>query len=94
MKWNRNLMYDYLKSLDMYPINRWADNRRSYHIEFVPQDKCYYNFIDLGWGYIRRFKGIHLCQKEVVITSDWKEMKINIDYEHLDKFEVKIFEYD
>lgn len=89
---NRNMMYEYLLSLKMYKIFRWADDRKSYHTEFrlnndENQTDC---TIFTDWGFIRHVDSIHLCKNEIVIESKFSDMKINMFYRNIEKFEVKI----
>lgn len=90
---NRNVIYNYLKSIGMYPIIRYTKNRQSYHIEFVvDNDGIYYNAIDVGWGYIQGFGAIKLFKDGVRIISKYEDMEVHIDYADMKKFEVKLFE--
>ena len=92
---NRNTMYEYLLSEGMYKIFRWADDRKSYHTEFRPNKSS--GQIDCkvvtDWGYIRHVEAIHLCKNELVIESRFSDMKVNIFYKEIKKFEVEI-EYE
>ena len=87
---NRNQMYEYLKSLGMYGIFRWAEDRNSYHAEFVKNNGQIDCRINTDWGYIRHVERIHLCMNEIVIESKYSDMKINIMYKSMEKFEVEI----
>jgi len=90
---NRNVMYDYLLSKGLYKIFIWADDRKSYHTKFrlnMGQIDC---TIVTDWGYIRHVESIHLCKNEIVIESQYSDMKINIFYKEIKKFEVEI-EYE
>lgn len=89
---NRNVMYDYLKEKGMYAMFIWADDRKSYHTEFrlqPHQNDCY---IITDWGYIRHVQSIHLCMNEVVIVGGFGDLKVNINYKDMQKFEVRIWE--
>lgn len=88
---NRNMMYDLLKSKGMYPIFVHRNNAKAYHVEFRlnrNQTDCR---IDTDWGYIRHVYSIHLCTNEIVIESRL-DMKVNILYRKIEKFEVLIEE--
>lgn len=95
---NRNQMYNYLKDIGMYPIMRWRDPSKKrhpkYHIEFVVDrnSNLYIDSIVTDWGYLRGFNRIHLCRDEVVLESDFESAKVNIKYNKMNKFEVRIFE--
>lgn len=89
---NRNMMYDYLLSVGMYKMFQWADDRKSYHVEFrLNSDKGQSDCkIITDWGYIRHIHSIHLCKNEIVIESRFTDMKINMNYKDIKKFEVEI----
>lgn len=87
---NRNVMYNYLKSVGLYGIFRWKDGNKSYHTEFTTEygQTCDVIF---SFGYIRNVKSIHLCSNEMVFEG-MNDMKINVYYKDIedDKFEVRI----
>ena len=88
-------MYNYLREKGMYSITRWSDDRKRYHMEFrlneaESQKDC---TVFLDWGYIRHIKYIWLCTSEIVLEGAISDMKININYRNIEKFEVEI-EYD
>lgn len=88
---NRNVMYDYLKSIGMYSV--FHRRKHGYHTEFRlnnPNQKDATIYTD--WGYIRHMRSIHLCANEMVIESEWSDMKINMYYKDISKFEVIIME--
>ena len=89
---NRNVMYKYLKQIGLYGIFRWADDRKSYHTEFVVGYDQYCEIV-FSFGYIRNVKSIHLCSSEIVVEGN-NDMKINIYYKDIvdDKFEVRLSE--
>ena len=89
---NRNVMYQYLKSVGMYPVmHRNSETKgKTYHIEFVEdrnKEKRIYA-IKTDWGYIRGFTSIHLCTNEIVVESDYGFAKINMYYKDINTFEV------
>ena len=88
---NRNTMYDYLESKGMKPI--FIHRKKAYHTEFrldKNQGDCW---IYTDWGYIRHVFSIHLCMNEIVVESKL-DMKVNIKYSSMKKFEVYIEEVD
>ncbi len=90
---NRNIMYEYLLSMGMYKIFRWKDDRKSYHTEFRLNEGQIDCKILTDWGYIRHVESIHLCKNELVIESRFSDMKVNMFYRNIEKFEVEI-EYE
>lgn len=77
----------------MYPIIRYTENRQAYHTEFVVDaEGVDYNAIDVGWGTIQGFSAIKLFKSGVTIISRYEDMRINIGYGNMKKFEVKFFE--
>ena len=89
---NRNVMYNYLKEIGLYPIFVHHESGKSYHVEFRTQQQHTYSIIETDWGYIRRFSSIHLCTDEIVIETQIGEMKVNINYKDIKKFEVRLLE--
>lgn len=89
---NRNTMYDYLKSLKMYQMSVWHESRKKYHMKFVlnSDEEQTYCEIVTDWGYIRDVHTIHLCRDEIVIEAKLSDMKVNIKYRTIKKFEVYI----
>ena len=86
---NRNVMYDYLESKGMYAI--FVHHGKSYHTEFrLDKDSQSYCEVITDWGYIRNVYSIHLCTNEVVIESKFGDMKVNVKYSKMEKFEVWI----
>lgn len=87
---NRNVMYNYLKELGMYAV--FHRGEKGYHAEF----RLNYDYdqedatILTDWGYIRHIYSIHLCSDEIVIQSKYSDMKINMYYKDITKFEVII----
>ena len=89
---NRNMMYEYLKSLGMYGI--FHRHKYGYHTEFrLNQEENQYDAtIKTDWGYIRHIYSIHLCANEIVIEAHFSDMKINMFYKDINTFEVSIME--
>ena len=89
---NRNTMYEYLKSMGMYQMAVWRESRRKYHMKFVLNNdkKQTYCEIVTDWGYIRDVDTIRLCRDEIVVEAKWSDMKVNIKYKAMKKFEVYI----
>ena len=87
---NRNMMYDYLKSIGMYPVIH--RRKVGYHVEFRKDYRKNQTIegIILDWGYVRGFDSIHLCRDEIVLEA--LDSKINIKYKSIEKFEVIIYE--
>lgn len=91
---NRNVMYDYLKDIGMKPFFVYH-KKGHYHTKFTldedePNSYC---IIVTDWGYIRGCNTINLCTDEVVIESECYYLgtaKINIRYDKMEKFEVRI----
>lgn len=91
---NRNVMYDYLKSVGLKALFLWDDGNKRYHTEFrlqPHQSNCDAIF---SWGYIRHIFSIHLCANEIVVEGEYGRMKVNVFYRDIDeeKFEVRIEE--
>lgn len=75
----------------MYPIFVWGDKKASkYHTEFRLNEGQVDCRIDFDWGYIRHVNRIHLCKNEMVVESKFADMKVNINYKDIKKFEVYI----
>lgn len=92
---NRNVMYHYLTDLGLYSIRRWSDDRHRYHTEFVMDRDSNQTDITIifDWGYVRHVRYIWLCNSEIVIQGGLSDLKINVNYRDIEKFEVRI-EYD
>ena len=89
-------MYDYLKDMGMFPLMRGkvGGRKKKYYVSFViDKDSDYTDcLIVTDWGYIRHVDAINLCANEIVIEAKYSDMKININYKDIDKFEVKLYE--
>lgn len=89
---NRNMMYEYLKEKGLYAIFVHRKDGKTYHTEFrlqPHQEEC---TLITEWGYIRHIYSIHLCQNEIVVESKFGDMKVNIKYSRMEKFEIQIYE--
>lgn len=92
---NRHMMYDYLKSLGLKALFINKNRERGYHVRFTmdnDDDSQQDLWVYTDWGYIRHIDSIHLCRGEVVIEARYSDMKINIEYSKMKKFEVKIWD--
>lgn len=92
---NRNTMYYYLKEKGLYSIRRWSDDRNRYHTEFRPNRELDQKNITIkfDWGYVRNVKYIWLYASEIVLEGAISDLKINVNYRDIEKFEVDI-EYE
>ena len=86
---NRNTMYDCLFAKGIKTSRQYIG--RGYHIIFniEPNQEC---DIVFDWGYIRGVQSIRLFTNECVIESRWEDMKVNVYYKDIDKFEVRLYE--
>lgn len=88
---NRNMMYDILKEKGLYPIFRYHSHKRTYHTEFVV-DNEYDCTMLFDWGYVRHISRVSLCTSEMVLQTEYSEMKVNINYKDVESLEVRIIE--
>lgn len=90
-------MYELLKDLGMKPLfyGNKKGKKPKYYTKFTldqesEQRDC---LIETDWGYIRHVHSINLCQDEVVIESKYSDMKVNMYYKDIEKFDARIY-YD
>ena len=43
------------------------------------------------WGYIRHIDAFYLCKDEVVIEAKYSDMKVNMKYKSIEKFDVRVY---
>lgn len=92
---NRNTMYDYLNSLGMKPLANYY-NKKMYYIAFVADKTNQEEIFEIltDWGYIREAWRISLCSNELVVQGRFSDVKINIKYSSIEKFEVHVWDKD
>ena len=93
---NRNLMYDYLMGKGLFLKMIWRDTKKrtpKYHVAFTlnkDEDQVDCDLIT-DWGYIRHIDAFYLCKDEVVIEAKYSDMKVNIKYKSIEKFDVRVY---
>lgn len=92
---NRNKLYDYLKSIGLYPVIHRM-RKGVYTMEFRSnQDKdIKIDAVLCDWGYVTGCDSIYLCANQVVLVGDYGMTKIYMDYHRVKKFEVRTIESD
>ena len=91
MNWNRSNIFTYMNTTGLSIRKHMME--RGYYIEFYKDNNKHESVSVLtDWGYIRGVDSIALCTYEVVILSQWEDMKVNLLYRKMDKFEVRVLE--
>ena len=87
---NRNMMYNYLKEIGMYPVMHWHTLDKGYHVEFVENHDTdeVIDVIVTDWGCITGVSSIHLCINDIVIVVA-KGCKVYLRYKDIsDDFKI------
>ena len=89
---NRNVMYEYLESKGLFLKVIRTNNSHKYYVTFTIDQESDQVDCDLitDWGYIRHIDTFYLCRDEVVIEAKYSDMKVNIKYRNIEKFDVRV----